>query len=182
MLDSPYILKAIARRCEGKGGLCSRKGEGHRLQERHAPAYGKVARDAGVFFLRLCTAILRGFRAQMNQDCRVMPGLNALLPHGYSLRVTDEECGGQLLMAAGCNETSRVVSMVPSGDVGSLHGLASSGVPEQLVDTIIAQVLRGDLVVRAGKDETAYFCSKKRLHQSAENGVVPSHGKRADHG
>ena len=63
MSNSQCLLRALNRRCFGKGGLCSRPTGG-----RHAECLGKKAQRAAIFQDELCLAILRGFKAQLIAD------------------------------------------------------------------------------------------------------------------
>ena len=52
MSNSPAVLQALSRRCQGRAGLCSETGE------RHVECSGKVAREAAIYRAKLCKAIL----------------------------------------------------------------------------------------------------------------------------
>ena len=69
--NSSHILvgAALSRRCSAKGGSCSRQRGG-----RHALCNGSRAKEAAVYPLAVCRAILTGFRDQMLADGRLAPG------------------------------------------------------------------------------------------------------------
>ena len=69
MLNSPFVLKSLGRLCRGKFGSCSRAEGGH-----HRLCNGRAARMAAIFPVRLCKAILNGFRAQLRNDGMVLDG------------------------------------------------------------------------------------------------------------
>ena len=62
MSNSPEVLLALSKRCQGRAGLCSVTGEPH------VPCSGKVARNAAIYPAKLCRAILEGFRRQLQCD------------------------------------------------------------------------------------------------------------------
>ena len=70
MSNSEELLRALGRRCFGKGGLCSRPKGG-----RHAHCLGKVARRAAIFQEELRVTILRGIRSQLRKDHRLHDGV-----------------------------------------------------------------------------------------------------------
>ena len=63
MTNSPEIAVALSRRCQGRGGQCSRpRGGLHRL------CSSKRARAAQIYLPGLCRAVLRGVRDQLKAD------------------------------------------------------------------------------------------------------------------
>ena len=73
LTNSPALARALARRCEGQRGSCTRpKGGSHVICE------GVVARDAAVYPRELCRAVLRGITAQLREDRRLQPGCYGL--------------------------------------------------------------------------------------------------------
>ena len=67
--NGQYILKALARRCDGRAGKCSRKKGGD-----HVMASGRVARDAAIYPPGLCRAILKGISDQLHSVGIMRPG------------------------------------------------------------------------------------------------------------
>ncbi len=69
MTNSPAIAEALAVRCQGHGGACSRpQGGTHRL------CSGKHAKYAAIYPKRLCRAIIKGVRDQMRRDGQLKDG------------------------------------------------------------------------------------------------------------
>ena len=63
MSNSPWILRALSRRCQGRGGQCSRPEGG-----RHVWASGAVGKAAAIYPFNLCKAILQGLKKQLTED------------------------------------------------------------------------------------------------------------------
>ncbi len=104
--NATHLLERLKRRCEGRGGWCSRRRGG-----RHATCEGKIARDAARYPRALCKAIIEGMLLQMKRtgitkDGEV--GLNAVTDdeqdeqdmrgpeQGYSGRFRDDVTGQTL--------------------------------------------------------------------------------------
>jgi hypothetical protein len=113
MTNCGGVADYLSRRCQGRGGACSRPDGG-----RHVLCNGKTARMAAIYPFDLCQAILVGFKNQMELDGRKSPGevgLHALEiaedamlhiggPHGELLKLRVENAAefrddltGQLL-------------------------------------------------------------------------------------
>ena len=60
MSNSDGIRKSLSKTCSGKHGQCSRSTGGE-----HVLCNGRVARMAAIFTIRLCKAILEGFKNQL---------------------------------------------------------------------------------------------------------------------
>ncbi len=74
--NAPKLLEHLRRRCEGRGGECSRQKDG-----RHAICEGRIARDAAKYSRGLCKAMVRGMLAEMRHTGITRPGeigLNAV--------------------------------------------------------------------------------------------------------
>ncbi len=79
MTNSAAIGRALSKRCEGAGGLCSRPEGG-----KHRTCSGKHARAAQKYPKELCRALLRGVRDQMHAD--------GLLKNGcYGVQAPDDD-------------------------------------------------------------------------------------------
>ena len=67
MTNAPELAAELNTRCQGRGGACSRNAGGV-----HAQCRGETARMAAIYHFKLCRAILRGFRKQLQRDgvCR----------------------------------------------------------------------------------------------------------------
>ena len=75
MTNSLLVAEALGRRCSGSGGICSRGAP-------HALCNGQRAKDAAIYPIELCRAILVGIHSQMIADGRLKPGevcLNCVL-------------------------------------------------------------------------------------------------------
>ncbi len=141
--NAPEILKAISRRCRGRGGECARRAGG-----RHATASGRIAREAAVYPFRLCRAILQGCRAQLIKDGKLQDGifgLQGIFEEDRALyfdQVTGEMLEGEELRAA-----ERVFAV-------------QQQTHESFRDSVTGQPLRADLVRAARKLELEYFEAK----------------------
>ena len=63
MSNSSEVLRALSRKCSGRGGVCSRSSGG-----RHAVCSGTVATDAAIYLRKLCQALLLGIASQLRVD------------------------------------------------------------------------------------------------------------------
>ena len=63
MSNGEEILKALDKRCSGRGGRCSRRRGGD-----HVMVEGKLARLSAVYPFEMCRAILVGCRNQLYAD------------------------------------------------------------------------------------------------------------------
>ena len=63
MSNSSHILSALASRCRGRGGACTRPDGGE-----HITASGKLAKAVAAYPFELRRAILQGFKAQLTAD------------------------------------------------------------------------------------------------------------------
>ena len=79
MTNSTAVAAALARRCQGTGGRCSRPQGG-----RHQQCSGQHARDAQVYPKGLCRAVLRGVTEQLRLDDLLKPGC-------YGIQVADDD-------------------------------------------------------------------------------------------
>lgn len=84
MSNSSCILNRLNLQCTGVKGWCSRNVE----QEKHRPAFGKVAKQAAIYPFQLCRAILEGLKTELVRSGRMLGSLNILGPLGSTL---DEE-------------------------------------------------------------------------------------------
>ena len=74
--NAPRLLDHLRRRCEGRGGDCSRPKRG-----KHVMCEGRIARDAARYSKGLCKAIIKGMISEMRQCGISRPGevgLNAV--------------------------------------------------------------------------------------------------------
>ena len=79
MSNSPWILHALPRRCEGLSGECSRPDGG-----KHSICSGSICKDMAKYPRELCRAVLRGLTAQLRSDKRIIAGC-------YGLQAEDED-------------------------------------------------------------------------------------------
>ena len=79
MSNSPEILHALSRKCEGLNGECSRPAGG-----KHWICSGSICKDMAKYPRELCRAVLRGLTAQLRADKRLTAGC-------YGLQAADED-------------------------------------------------------------------------------------------
>ena len=70
MSNSEEVLKALSKRCSGRGGQCDRPAGG-----KHQPCSGKIAKEAAIYPRALCRAILKGICAQLKKDGNLEQGV-----------------------------------------------------------------------------------------------------------
>ena len=63
MSNSKEVLRELSARCKGTNGTCS-----YAQGQTHEVCSGKVATEAAIYPLRLCKAILRGFKRQLEVE------------------------------------------------------------------------------------------------------------------
>ena len=61
MSNGQHVVKALHKRCPGRGGWCQQG----KAWKRHRPCYGAVAKAAAIYPFKMCRAILEGFVAEM---------------------------------------------------------------------------------------------------------------------
>ena len=69
MSNAPRLLESLMRRCQGRGGQCSRPSGGQ-----HVTASGRVAQDAARYPAGLCRAIIHGMVNEMKNRGIHRPG------------------------------------------------------------------------------------------------------------
>ena len=74
MANALELAGELERRCTGRVGACSR-----RAGSSHAQCRGKIARIAAVHHLKLCRAILVGFRKQLQKEGICQDGFVGML-------------------------------------------------------------------------------------------------------
>ena len=79
MTNSPCVAEALAVRCQGSGGLCSRPKGG-----RHVLCSGVHAKDAAKYPRGLCRAILSGTAKQLRKDALFIDGC-------FGIQVPDDD-------------------------------------------------------------------------------------------
>ena len=142
--NSPEILKALSRKCAGRGGACSRRAGG-----RHATAAGRIAREAAVYPFRLCRAILQGCRNQLLKDGTLKAGM-----YGLQSKFEEDETRyydhftGELLKGEDVVAAERVFAV-------------QRATHEGFKDSVTGQPLRAELVRVARKLELEYFDAKE---------------------
>ena len=158
--NSPEILKALSKRCCGRGGVCSRRGGG-----RHVIAAGRVAREAAVYPFRLCRAILQGCRNQLLRDGTLQVGM-------YGLQGVFEEdqtryydhFTGAVLEGTDVVAAERVFSVQQQAH-------------ESYKDSVTGQPLRAELVRAARKLEMEYFEAKQVWEKRPRSEALAKTGK-----
>ncbi len=78
MSNCPFVLGAPSKRCKGRGGRCSADSS-----RSHVICEGRVARDAAVYPMRLCRAILKGFQQQLRHDGILKEGIQGMQVEGH---------------------------------------------------------------------------------------------------
>ena len=137
MSNSAEVLKKLGRRCQGRGGACSRAKGGV-----HVAAQGSVTRGTAIYPFSVCKAILQGFRNQMVADGRLTLGVVGLQRPEETMEMKDLEklCAKSLNLVIELNKAEG---------------------QENFVDAITGQPLRADLVRAARREEMEYFAMKK---------------------
>ena len=80
MSNSPMVLKALSKQCEGRNGRCSRPGGGS-----HVLLEGQLTKDAAIHPRGLCRAMFRGASQQLKADKLVKGGCFGIqVPDGDS--------------------------------------------------------------------------------------------------
>ena len=140
MSNSPEIRRALSKLCSGRLGQCSRPTGGE-----HILCNGRVARMAAIFPVRLCKAILSGFRQQLKKDGIVRDGTVGM---HEAEQGKDEEVGiGDGSVMSFCHTTSGEVLKFDNGE-GPFY------------DDLTKQQLPTALVKAARRKELDYFESK----------------------
>ena len=84
MSNSTCILRALSKRCYGRGGACSRRKGG-----RHREVSGAEIKRSQEYPFELCKAILLGCRRQLVEDGRLVLGVAGV--QRYEERMTDKQ-------------------------------------------------------------------------------------------
>ena len=79
LTNSEELKKALARRCTGTGGRCSRPEGGV-----HTQCNGSITAEMAKYPRELCRAVLRGITRQLHADRRMKPGC-------YGVQAVDDE-------------------------------------------------------------------------------------------
>ena len=77
MTNAPEVARELQQRCQGSGGACSRPQGG-----RHAQCRGETTRMAADYRVKLCRAILVGFRNQLQKNEVCKDGFIGMLESG----------------------------------------------------------------------------------------------------
>ena len=77
--NSPLVLKALSKQCQGRQGLCSRPSG-----RSHVPLTGQLAKDAAIYPRDLCRAMLKGVSQQLRADKLVREGC-------FGMQVPDDD-------------------------------------------------------------------------------------------
>ena len=86
MSNSPEQLRALNKRCFGKGGVCSRPAGG-----RQAECIGRAATHAATFQEELCRTISTWIRNQTRADHHLKPGECVTIVHLDALTIAGDE-------------------------------------------------------------------------------------------
>ena len=155
MSNCPYALEELNKRCPGRGGECSKPGLRHHVCE------GRVATEAAVYPKKLCRAILRGFRRQLEHDGILRPGTIGI--HQF------EDDYIQHVLLDNFEETFNLsiddgseLQMVQKKGASSHEGPHAAPAKGEKVyrDAITHQVLIPKLVEEARRRELEYFAVK----------------------
>ena len=149
MSNCEGIRRALSRTCSGRKGQCSRSGGGE-----HVLCNGRVARMAAIFPLKLCRAILSGFRDQLKKDGILVNGTVGMQQNGRGIKTTttdDDHCAygldGSLNMCA-----AEEYCATKNGEV-----LKSDNGEGPFYDDLTKQQLPSELVKAARRKELDYF-------------------------
>ena len=159
--NSPCVLQALSRRCQGRGGLCSRPQGGH-----HVTVSGKESRRSQFFPFEVCKAILAGFRKQLVEDGRLVIGVAGIQrPEEDLSDVQLERIARRTVVAEDGKELFKVA------------------VDEEFRDSLTGQLLQPELVRAARRKELEYFAAKEvwrkvpREEAQKHQGKPPYHGE-----
>ena len=186
MSNSSCVLTELERRCLGQGGMCS-------TGERHRPCSGRrTCRDAAIYPKRLCRAILRGFRRQLQDDGVLRPGTIGIhqfedeyLQHilmedveaTFNVKV-DDQAQDAATSDDSCME-SREGSRLPADEpaVAKLQTARAKG--EKIYrDAITSQILIPHLVEEARREELEYFASKGVWYKRTRSEAMARTGRK----
>ena len=151
MANSKEILRALRKRCKGRGGECSAGG-------RHAPCTGRDATRAAIYPFKLCRAILEGLRNQLRTDRKMAAGV-----HGMGCDVELD-----VLMQEQCEEWFNV-------RIADELNVADNQVHYK--DAITGQPLDPVLVKAARSKELEYFAMKDVWHYRPRSEALARMGK-----
>ena len=196
MSNSPEILKQLSRRCRGPLPQCSRRKGG-----RHSHVSGRLAREAAVYPVELCKAILIGCRNQLRRDGRLTLGVVGLQPDPLK-SCSDRALARRIAKLYALDVESQVEDMQHDEHVQEAFRFAATGEevgPELLAvvqakfhggpaanpraevytDSVTGQRLQPDLVRAARRKELEYFYTKgvwtkRRLEEAREKMGKPA--------
>ena len=141
MSNGEKILESLSRRCRGRGGQCSRTAGGaHKMC-----AGGRVTRDAAIYPMRLCKAILQGCRRQLQEDDRLTIGVVGI--QALDVEESENKLQRRVEKWHDVRIEEEVLAMQAKGE--TLHR-----------DAITGQALITELVRAARKEELRYFALK----------------------
>ncbi len=145
MSNSDEVLKMLGKRCVGRSGWCSRPAGG-----KHVVCSGRRARQAAVYPLRLCKAILYGCRNQLREDGRYVVGLVGIQP-----RMED----GMTDVALD-RRVRRLWNIEVEEDVPAMKTHGSNHGEGIIRDDLTGRPLERELVKQARRLELEYFAAK----------------------
>ena len=154
MTNAPELAGELRARCQGRGGACSRRQGGQ-----HAQCRGKTARMAAVYHFKLCSAILVGFRKQLQKDGNCQDGFIGILEAG---------------LGRGERETELYELRGHDGEIMNVH-IENSTI---FKDDLTGQLLDPELVRAARAKELEYFEGKK-VWELRDDQRVPSADRQA---
>ena len=158
--NSPELIKALSRRCSGRGGACSRRGGG-----RHVSVSGRVAREAAVYPFKLCRAILEGCTNQLMANGKMKAGMLGLQPQfEEDVVLYYDHATGALLEGEDAIAAEKVFAVQPQHH-------------ENFRDSVTGQPLRAELVRAARKLELEYFDAKQVWEKRPRSEALAKTGK-----
>ena len=193
--NSPEILKRLDQKCSGRLGYCSA-----RPGRRHAPCSGSAARRAAVYPLELCKAILQGCRNQLRADGRLRVGQIGIQAmhmelEDVPLQKLEKKAERFMHLDAEARDHEDYVVYVDAltgkpveKDVAEaakkhfaeiLKVSSGDGVEEKFYDSVTGQLLQGELVREARKEELKFFIAmnvwtkRRRSEAFAKMGKAP---------
>jgi hypothetical protein len=145
MSNAPCVLQALAKRCSGLQGYCSRAAGG-----RHVTASGRLAREVAVYPFVLCKAILSGLQRQLRRDGLVQDKVYGIQPH-FEEDVTT---------AYRDMKTGELLNVEEHKHIEKIF-MAGSGREDSFVDAVSGQAFQASLVRAARATEMKHFDDKK---------------------
>ena len=144
MSNSPETLEQLSRRCHGALPQCSGAKGGQHMQ-----VSGRLSREAAVYPLALCKAILVGCRNQLRRDGRLILGVVGMQPDPL------QDCSDRAL----ARRVARLYSLDVEGEIEKMQHEelrpaegASSGIEVVYVNVVTGAVVPPEVAEGARKE------------------------------